>query len=226
MLLIPLWKYGRKADMLEIEVRDRQNNVRGTVALPEAVFRSAVSDAVVHTAVIGYLANQRQGTHATLTRGLVRGGGKKPWRQKHTGRARHGSNRSPLWRGGGTTFGPQPRDYSMKIPRNMRRAGLYKALSMKLADGEIVVLDAFVMEKPKTKEVVQVLKNLGLAEKTALFVLPEKNEAVMLSARNIPGVGVVRVADLAAYHVAAYNVLVFVSDALSWFARGEEVATS
>ncbi len=212
--------------MLEVEVRDRQNNVTGTVSLPETVFRSAASEAVVHGAVVGYLANQRQGTHATKTTSMVSGGGKKPWRQKHTGRARHGSTRSPLWRGGGTTFGPQPRDYSKKLPKQMRRVALYKALSMKLADGEILVLDALAMDRPKTREIVQLLKNLGLTDKTVLLVLAEKDESGMRSARNIPAADVIRVGDLSAYHAAAYDRLVFTADALAWFRHGEEGATS
>jgi large subunit ribosomal protein L4 len=212
--------------MIEIEVRDRRNNVTGTVGLPETVFGNAASEAVVHAAVVGYLANQRQGTHATKTTSMVSGGGKKPWRQKHTGRARHGTIRSPIWRGGGTTFGPQPRDYSMKLPKQMRRVALYRALSMKLADGQVMALDTCAMDRPRTREVVQMLKDLGLTDKTVLLVLPEKNETVMLSARNIPGVGVIRVGDLNAYHAAAYDKIVFTVDALASFRHTEEEATS
>jgi large subunit ribosomal protein L4 len=192
------------------------------MSLSEPIFNNKASESIVHTAVISYLANQRQGTHATKTRAMVSGGGKKPWRQKHTGRARHGSIRSPLWRKGGITFGPQPRDYEIKLPKNAKKAALYKALTMKLSDNEIVVLDSIAMDKPKTKEMIQMLKNLGLSDKTVLFVLPEKNDAVALSVRNIPGVDVVRASDLNAYHVAVCDNLVFTADALSMLASSEK----
>lgn len=212
--------------MLEIEIKDKNNNSTGKMSLSESIFNSKASESVVHTAVVSYLANQRQGTHATKTRGMVSGGGKKPWKQKHTGRARHGSIRSPLWRKGGITFGPRPRDYEIKLPKNMKKAALYKALTMKLSDKEIVVLDSISIDKPRTKEMIQVLRNLGIFNKTVLFVLPEKNDAVTLSVRNIPGVDIARVSDLNAYHVAAFDNLVFTADALSRLASIEEEAAA
>jgi large subunit ribosomal protein L4 len=196
------------------------------MTLPEAVFSSNVSDSVVHSAVVHYLARQRQGTHATKTRSMVSGGGKKPWKQKHTGRARHGSNRSPLWRGGGITFGPQPREYATKIPRNVKRVALYKALTMKLSDNEIVVVDSLSFDKPRTKEMVEILKKLGLSDKTVLVVVPDKDENVRLSVRNIPMADVVRVSDLHAYPVAVCNTLLFTAGALQWFQGSKEVAAS
>ncbi|MCL6579899.1 MAG: 50S ribosomal protein L4, partial [Candidatus Bathyarchaeota archaeon] len=165
--------------MFEIEVKDINNNAKGKIALSEAIFNNTASEAVVHSAVVGYLANQRQGTHATKTRGLVSGGGKKPWKQKKTGRARHGSIRSPIWRGGGIVFGPQPRDYSINLPKNMRKTALYKALTMKFSDGEIAVVDFISIDKPKTKDMVRIFKNMGLSEKTVLIVLPEKDDNIM-----------------------------------------------
>ena len=201
--------------MLEIEIKDINNNPKGKASLSETVFNNTASEAIVHTAVVSYLANQRQGTHATKTVSMVSGGGKKPWKQKHTGRARHGSTRSPIWRGGGIVFGPQPRDYSIKLPQNMRRTALYKALTMKLSDNEVAVVDSISMEKPNTKELVKILKNMGLSEKTVIIVLPEKNENVMLSVRNIPTADVVRVSDLNAYQVAAVDCVLFTADALS-----------
>lgn len=200
--------------MLEIEVKDINNTPKGKVSLSEKIFNSTASEALVHSAVVSYLANQRQGTHATKTRGLVRGGGKKPWKQKHTGRARHGSTRSPIWRGGGTVFGPQPRDYSIYMPQNMKRTALYKALSLKYADGQINVIDNISMEKPSTKGMINAIEGMGLTGKTVLIVMPEKNENIILSARNIPTVDVIRVSDLNAYQIAVFDNIVFTEDAL------------
>ncbi|GER92945.1 50S ribosomal protein L4 [hot springs metagenome] len=200
--------------MLEIEVKDINNDVKGKIALSDVIFNNPASESVVHSAVVSYLANQRQGTHATKTRGLVSGGGKKPWKQKKTGRARHGSIRSPIWRGGGIVFGPQPRDYSINLTKNMRKVALYKALTMKLSDGEVVVVDSISIDKPKTKDIIKIMNNLGLFDKTVLIVLPEKDENVMLSVRNIPTVDVIRVSDLNAYYIAAFDCVLFTSDAI------------
>jgi large subunit ribosomal protein L4 len=211
--------------MKEIEIKDTKNISKGKIALSEAIFSSEASASIVHSAVVSHLANQRQGTHATKTRGLVSGGGKKPFKQKKTGRARAGSSRSPLWRGGGIVFGPQPRDYEKRLPKTMRRAALGKALTMKLADSEIVVLDSLTIEKPRTKDMVQIIRNLGLEGKSLLFVLADKNENVILSAQNIPAVAVARVADLNAYQVAAYDMLVFTQEAIGKI-EGAEVSAS
>jgi large subunit ribosomal protein L4 len=199
--------------MPEIEIKDKKNNTVDKIDLREDLFAVKAKQGVVYEGVVNYLANQRQGTHATKTKGLIRGGGKKPWRQKHTGRARAGSIRSPLWRGGGTVFGPQPRDYSYKLPKKVRRLGLMAALSEKLAGSEVIVLDSLSLEKPKTREMVGLLKDLGVSERSVLIVLPEKEDTVSLSARNIPGVNVVRVADLNTYDVLAHNVLLMTRDA-------------
>ncbi|MDI6728245.1 MAG: 50S ribosomal protein L4 [Thermodesulfovibrionales bacterium] len=201
--------------MFEIEVKDINNNAKGKIVLSEAIFNSTASESVVHNAVVGYLANQRQGTHATKTVSMVSGGGKKPWKQKKTGRARHGSIRSPIWRGGGIVFGPQPRDYSVNLPKSMRKTALYKALTMKLSDGEIAVVDSIPMDKPRTKDMARILSNLGLSDKTVLIVLPEKDDNVMRSVRNIPMADVVRVSDLNAYQVAAFDRVLFTADAIS-----------
>ena len=190
--------------MPEFDIKDKNNKPVGKINLPDSVFGVKTKDGVIHNAVVNFLANQRQGTHATKTKGLVSGGGKKPWKQKHTGRARSGSSRSPLWRGGGTVFGPQPRDYSYSLPKKARRLALKAALSGKFADGEIIVIDELVFDKPRTKEMVSVLKGLELEGKSTLVVVPEHNEGVALSARNIPGVTVKRVTDLNSYDVAAH----------------------
>jgi large subunit ribosomal protein L4 len=208
--------------MVQIEIKDINNTVKGTVSVSEQVFKNEASEALVHEAVLAYLANQRQGTHATKTRGLVSGGGKKPYKQKHTGRARAGSSRSPLWRKGGIVFGPLPRDYSISMPKQARRTALFKALSMKLADGQISAIDAFGIDKPKTKDLAKVIAALGLADKNVYLVTAEKDANVVLSARNLPRVDVIRVGDLNAYHVAACDCLVFTADALKQIGGEEE----
>ena len=195
--------------MPEINIKDKNNTSVGKMDVPESIFGVTAKQGVLHSAVVNFLANQRQGTAATKTKGMVSGGGKKPWKQKSTGRARSGSSRSPLWRGGGTVFGPQPRDYSYSLPKKAKKAALNAAISGKLADGEIIVIDSFGLVKPSTKDVVSLLKNLGLAGKSTLIVVPEKNDAVLLSARNIPGVKVTRVTDLNPYEVAANSWILF-----------------
>lgn len=211
--------------MLEIEVKDINSNPKGKVSLSGAIFSNMSADSLVHSAVIGYLANQRQGTHATKTRGLVRGGGRKPWKQKKTGRARHGSTRSPIWRGGGTVFGPQPRDYSVKLPKNIKKAALYRALTMKLSDGEIAVVDSIPIDKPRTKDMVEILNKMGLNGKTVLIVLSENDKSVILSVRNIPTVDVVSVSDINVYQVVACERLLFTADALSKLQSNTEVTS-
>jgi len=199
--------------MPEFEVKDKNNKPVGKINLSDDVFGVKAKDGVLHNAVVNFLANQRQGTHATKTKGLVSGGGKKPWKQKHTGRARSGSNRSPLWRGGGIIFGPQPRDYSYAIPKKARRLALKAALSGKLADGEIIVVETLSLEKPQTKEMISVLKGLELNGKSTLIIVPEHDETIVLSARNIPGVTVTRVSDLNCYDVAAHSRLLMTRQA-------------
>lgn len=209
--------------MPDVEIKDRSNKVVGKITLRDDVFGVTAKEGVVHEAIVNFLANQRQGTHATKTKGLVSGGGKKPWRQKHTGRARSGSIRSPLWRGGGTVFGPQPRDYSYKIPKKVRRLALLAAFAEKMVGGDVVILDGFAIQQPKTKEMISVLKNLGLIDKSVLIVVAEKDDVITRSARNIPGVGIVRVSDLNAYDVLAFNTLLMTKDAVT---RLEEIKGS
>ncbi|MGO9378313.1 MAG: 50S ribosomal protein L4 [Dissulfurispiraceae bacterium] len=200
--------------MIDIEIRDINNKTKGKISLEGSVFNNESSPAVVHSAVVSHLANQRQGTHATKTKGMVRGGGKKPYKQKGTGRARAGSTRSPLMRGGGTIFGPLPRDYEIKMPKAAKRAALSKALSMKFADNEIVVLDEIRIDKPRTKDMVKMLATLGLDGQSVLLVTSEKDANILLSVRNIPAVDVTRVSDLNAYQVAAYGKIVFAEEAI------------
>jgi len=205
--------------MADIDIKDKNNASVGKLTLPETVFSVSTKQGTVHDSIVNYLANQRQGTHATKTKGLVSGGGRKPYKQKGTGRARAGSSRSPLWKGGGTIFGPQPRDYSYSLPKKAKKAALYGVLSAKYTDGEITVIDGISFEKPRTKDMVALLKSLGLNGKTTLIVLPEKNESIIFSARNIPGVTVRRVADLNTYEVAVHNRLLITKQAVEMLAE-------
>lgn len=209
--------------MTEVEIKDKNNNVVGKMSLPDNVFGVQAKKSIIQEAVVNFLANQRQGTHATKTKGLVRGGGKKPWRQKHTGKARSGSIRSPLWRGGGTIFGPQPRDYSYSIPKKVKRLAFFTALNEKISSGAVVVIDSFSMQKPKTKEMISILKSLGLDNTNVLIVLPEKDDTIILSARNIPGVSVVRAGDFNTYDMLTHNTILATKEAVS---RIEEMRRS
>jgi large subunit ribosomal protein L4 len=200
--------------MPEVEVKDKNNKVVEKVTIPESVFGMEMNANLLHAAVRNYLANQRQGTHATKTRGMVRGGGKKPWRQKNTGRARHGTIRSPLWKGGGVVFGPHPRDYSYKMPRKQKRLALKTALSAKLKDGELTVIDSLSFENPRTKDMVSLLSGLQINGKSVLIVVPDKDENVYLSARNIPGVAVMRAVDLNAYELLVNDHILMTREAL------------
>ncbi len=171
--------------MPKLSVYNLSGQVTGEIELNDIVFGAEFNEAVVHQAIVMQLANQRQGTSATKTRGMVRGGGRKPWKQKGTGRARSGSNRSPVWVGGGTTFGPQPRFYSKKLTGKARRLALCCALSAKVAAEELVVIDGLTFDAPKTKNVVALLNAFEAADKKALFIT-DGNENFELSARNMP----------------------------------------
>lgn len=200
--------------MPDIGIRDIENNVTGTMSLPEELFGLKGKEALLHDSVVNYLANQRQGTHAVKTRGLIRGGGRKPWRQKHTGRARAGSIRSPLWRGGGTVFGPQPRDYSYNMPKQARKIALYAALSAKIADDEVMVVDGLRLEEPKTKKMLEIINTLGISGESLLIVVSGKDDNVLLSSRNIPGVTVRPAGELHAYDVLSRRRVLMTKDAL------------
>jgi len=207
--------------MPEIDIKDKNSNSVGKLTLPEDVFSVSAKDGVIHNSVVNYLANQRQGTHSTKTKGLVSGGGKKPWKQKHTGRARSGSSRSPLWRGGGIVFGPQPRDYSYAIPKKARRLALRAALTGKLTDGEMIIIDSLSMESPKTQDMATILKGLNLEGKSTLIVLDNYDKNVMLSARNIPGVTVRKFSDMNSYDVAVHSRLLMTKKAAEMLAGAE-----
>ncbi len=186
----------------------------GTMELSDSVFGIEVNEAVLHQVVVNYLANQRQGTQSTKTRTEVRGGGRKPWRQKGTGRARQGSIRAPQWTGGGVALGPKPRDYRYRLNKKVKRLAMKSALSSKVQNGEIIVLDNIVVDEIKTKTVADMLKNINAASK-ALIVLPEKNDNIYLSARNIEGVETTFVDTLNVYSILKYDCMVVTKDAVS-----------
>ena len=196
-----------------VAVVDMGNAEVGTVALPEW-FNGPVNDDPMFEQVLSQLASRRSGSAATKTRAYVRGGGKKPWRQKGTGRARAGSSRSPLWRGGAVIFGPQPRSYAYRLPKQARRAALRSALAQKVRDGQLIVMDRLAMDEPKTKRMQAVLAALGIGG-SALFILPARDRSVELSARNLPRVHVMTVDGLNVYDVLRHERLVMIRDALT-----------
>jgi large subunit ribosomal protein L4 len=198
--------------MGKLQIFDQTGNPAAEVELPDSVFAYPDKGHLVYEAVINYQANQRQGTAATKTRADVRGGGRKPWRQKGTGRARVGSIRSPLWKKGGTVFGPQPRDYSYELPKKARRNALRSVLSRKLADSLILVLREFDIKEPKTKEAAALLKAFHI--NSALLVDSHENTNLFLSVRNLPKVKAVDVRTLNVYDVLNYKWLVFSQRAL------------
>lgn len=199
--------------MPKVAVFNMEGKQVGDLELSELVFGVEENHALLHQVIVNQLANRRQGTVATKNRSAVRGGGRKPWRQKGTGRARHGTRRSPLWVGGGTAFGPQPRSHSFKMPKKARRAALKVALSAKVRDGEFIVVDNLNLEEPKTKTMANVLNRLQAAKKP-LIVLGDRNENVEMSARNIPGTDVASTTGLNVYDILAHEHLVLTQQAV------------
>jgi large subunit ribosomal protein L4 len=187
----------------------------GEVELPEELFAAPINAAVLHQVVIAQLAGRHLGTHDTKKRGEVSGGGRKPYRQKGTGRARQGSTRSPHYRGGGVVFGPHPRSYAQRLPRQMRRLALVGALTAKLDDGAIRVIDAFGLEGPKTRDLVGVIDALGKSEGRVLIVAPGTDETLILSARNLPRVEVIRADSLNVVALLNADMVVIEQPALS-----------
>ena len=197
--------------MPKVAVYNSANQQVGDIELNDSVFGVEMNAGLVHQAVVMQLASRRLGTHATKTRGLVRGGGRKPWRQKGTGRARSGSTRSPLWVGGGTVFGPQPRSYAFRMPKKQRRLAIKCALSDKVASGDFIVLDDLQFDAPKTKSVVKMLGDFGVDAKSLIITLDE-NENVELSSRNIPGVKAINTMGLNVYDIL-YHTKLFITKA-------------
>ncbi len=204
--------------MANVAVVNMNGENVGSIELNDAIFGIEANEHVMHLAVVQYLANQRQGTQSAKTRAEVRGGGRKPWRQKGTGRARQGSTRSPQWTGGGVVFAPKPRSYSFKLNRKVKRLALQSALSTKVAENKIIVLDELTLNEIKTKEMVKVLNNIKCEK--ALIVMEGSNTNVMLSARNIPNVKTASVNTINVYDLLKYNTLVVTKDAV---AKIEEV---
>ncbi|MBE0339068.1 50S ribosomal protein L4 [Paenibacillus sp. 28ISP30-2] len=185
----------------------------GEIELNDAVFGIEPNKHVLHDAVVMQLASLRQGTHKVKGRSEVRGGGRKPWKQKGTGRARQGSIRAPQWVGGGTVFGPTPRSYAYKLPKKVRRLAIKSALSSKVIENEIIVLDALTLNGPKTKEFAAILNNLK-ADRKALIVAPGYDDNVALSARNIPGVKFVSADGINVLDVLGHDKLIITKDAV------------
>ena len=204
--------------MPNVALYDITGKVIGDIELSENVFGQPVNEPVLHQVVVAHLANCRQGTQSAKTRSEVSGGGKKPYRQKGTGRARQGSTRAPQWTHGGVVFAPKPRDYTQKVNVKVKRIALKSALSSKVADSELIVFDALNIEAPKTKEMVKVLKAVDVDK--ALIVLPEKDETVERAAANIPGVKTTLVGTLNTYEVLKYKKLILTKDSV---AKIEEV---
>jgi large subunit ribosomal protein L4 len=186
----------------------------GEVELSDAVFAAPINSALMHQALLRQLANARLGTHDTKERGEVSGGGKKPWRQKGTGRARQGSTRAPNWVGGGTVFGPTPRKYTQALPKKMHRHALRSALSVKAAGGNVLVVDQITVDAPKTKVAVQMLSALGASQQSVLLVTAEKSAALWSSTRNLPQVKTVQSGYLNIRDLLGYDLLLLTREAV------------
>lgn len=208
--------------MPTVELLNMRGEQIGEIELHPGIFAREVKMSLIHDVVRMLLNNRRLGTASTKTRGQVSGGGRKPWRQKGTGRARHGSIRSPIWKGGGTVFGPKPRDYRYLLPKKVRRAALYSALSAKLQDNQLTVLDEIKLDQPKTKEIARMLQNLQVHGK-ALLVTAVPDENVYRSGRNIPGVKTVVARQLNVLDIINHDRLILTKDAV---ASVEEVFAS
>ena len=200
--------------MANVTLFDQTGKQAGEVVLNDAIFGIEPNQAVVFDVIISQRASLRQGTHAVKNRSAVSGGGRKPWRQKGTGRARQGSIRSPQWRGGGVVFGPTPRSYSYKLPKKVRRLAIKSVLSEKVAENKLVVVDALSFDAPKTKEFKQVLANLSI-DKKVLIVLEEGNDFAALSARNLPNVSVIASNNVTVLDVVANDKVLATQTALT-----------
>lgn len=200
--------------MPKVNVYNQLGEVVGDIELNEAIFGIEVNEHVVYEVVKNHLANRRQGTQSAKTRAEVRGGGRKPWRQKGTGRARQGSIRAPQWKGGGVAFAPKPRSYRYSVPKKVRRLAMKSVLSSKVLEGELRILDALTIDAFSTKKAKEILKNLSLETKT-MIVLPEGNDMIIKSFANLPKVETVVVDYMNVYDLMRFDNLVIVKDALS-----------
>ena len=193
--------------MAKVDVYNMEGAVVGSIELTDTIFGIEPNEDVLHRVVLNQLANRRQGTHSTKTRSEVRGGGKRPYRQKGTGRARQGSIRSAQWVGGGIIFGPKPRDYSYTLPKKVRRLAMKSALSTKLSGGNLIVLDTLELPEIKTKSMARVLANIGVT-RSALVVLQDKNVNVEKSARNLVGIKLARVNTINVFDILKFDKFV------------------
>lgn len=200
--------------MATAETYDATGNAQGTVDLPEPLFGAQVHEHLLHESVKRYLANQRQGTAKVKGRNEVTGGGRKPWRQKGSGRARSGSNTSPIWVGGGRAFGPRPRDYRIELPKKQRRAALVSALSLCASEGKIRIVGDPQFDVPKTKQVSALIANLGIEEGRVLMVLGESNENLVKSCRNLSWLRTALAAQVTPYYLLEADHVVITSSAL------------
>jgi large subunit ribosomal protein L4 len=199
---------------MKLTVKDIQGNSQGELEVQFPIIEDGRGAQAVHQTVVAYRAAQRNGTACTKTMGEVTGTGKKPWRQKGTGRARAGSFQSPLWRGGGVVFGPKPRDFRQKVSKSIRQLALCKALSERLKTGEVLVVDQFKLSAPKTRDFLKILKTLQLTG-TLLLVVDKAEPNLLLASRNVPGVSVVSGQSLNAFQVLRFDKLLFTKDALT-----------
>ncbi len=200
---------------MNVKVLNLLGDEVGTLKLSDEVFKQEYNEGLIHQVVVAYLANLRQGTKSSLTRSEVRGHAKKPWRQKHTGRARHGSTKGPQWRGGGIVFAPKPRDFSKKVNKEAKRAAFRSAISTKLNDKDLIIVENLKLEQPKTKLMQEVINNLKL-DKTVLFVTKEKDELVMRAVNNIERADVTTANLLNVYDIVVSNKVVLTSDAAKY----------
>lgn len=201
--------------MPNLKVLDMTGNQVSDIELSDAVFGITPNVSAMHTMVVNYLANQRQGTQSTLTRTEVSGGGKKPWRQKGTGHARQGSTRAPQWTHGGIALGPKPRSYRFTVNKKLRRLAMKSALSSKVKEGEMIVLDSITLSEYRTKDIVKMLGAIGAGDSKALIVMPEADSKVIKSAANIPGVKTALVNTISVYDILNCDKFVVVKDAVT-----------
>ncbi len=200
---------------MNLKCVDKENNVKEQIEVKSDIFEIAPSVPILHQVVRMQLAARRSGTASTKTRSDVRGGGKKPWRQKGSGRARAGTTRSPVWVGGGSVFGPHPRSYAFSVPKKMKKSALKGVLSMKAADGKLLVIDSLNLEEPKTRQMIGCLTTLGLDKQKVLIIESEKNINLLKSVNNIPGVDVLLVDGLNVYDMMWHDKLLITQAALN-----------
>lgn len=212
--------------MAELPLFDASGKKIGTLSIDEAIFGKKVKKVLLKDVLVWYGRNKRSGSASTKTRGEVAGSTKKPWKQKHTGRARSGTIRSPIWRHGGIVFGPRPRDYSVKIPQKMRKAALDSAILGKIQDKEVFVIEGFQFEKPSTKKMIAILKNMGI-DRTCLVGVKEHTQNALLSMRNLQNISMTRSADLNAYAILRHKDLLLTKDAVEQLvgSRGGKLET-